>query len=218
MVFSLPTMMSCHTIKTVCILISLFAFEAFLHRFPSDNILSSFRLPHCVLEQDAHHIIEPDVGNLNCSQTEKVVEWKSYGRIHCNMCNNVAWELNQSLVTIPLLGVGDVGWTVFYLVDTSFTVGYNNWNCIKPDLTDHITHNIYEDIIICATKFVSDCVTFLYRCVISIIDVASIFTTRILYIVSPFPAYKWPPYLHTLQLSTSCGCLATCVTVRERCM
>ena len=184
MVFSLFTMMSCHSIKTVCILVALFAFKAFLHRFPSDDILSSFQLPHCVLEQDAHHIMEPDVGSLNCSQTEEVVECKSYGQIHCNMCNNVVWELNRSLLTIPLLGVGDIGQTMLYLVDTSFTVRYKNWNCIKPGLTEHITHNIYEDIRICATKFVFDCATFLYRCVISIVDVSSIFTTRILYIFS----------------------------------
>jgi len=62
-------------------------------------------------------------------------------------------------------------------------------------------------------------VTSFYRlCVSSIVDVSSILTTYIFKIVSLFLKYKWPPYLNTLYLYTSCGCLVTCITVRERSM
>ena len=208
-------MISRLSVKSICALVSLFAFKAFFHKHPLDDILSTFRLPNCVLEPDAHHIIEPDVGSLNCNQTEKVVEWISYGP----MCNNVSWELNRGGMTIPLFAVGDLGHTMFYLVDYSFTVEYNIWNCTILHLTDHTTCNIDEDIRIRATKVALDCVTSFYRlCVSSIVDVSSILTTYIFKIVSLFLKYKWPPYLNTLYLYTSCGCLVTCITVRERSM
>jgi len=59
----------------------------------------------------------------------------------------------------PLFAVGDLGHTMFYLVDYSFTVEYNIWNAPILHLTDHTTCNIDEDIRIRATKVALDCVT-----------------------------------------------------------
>src|SRR5882762_10261544 len=138
------------------------------------NFPFSFKIPHCIIELDAHQIIEPDVDSLNCNQTERVVEWNSCGQMHYNMFNNVAWELERGVQIISPFGVGDIGQTMLYLVDASFVVEYNVWNCVEPDFTDHPICNPDENIGICAIQFVVDFVTFFYQRVINIVDVSSI--------------------------------------------
>jgi len=119
------------------------------------------------------------------------------GSLMDNMCNNVSWELNRVGWPSHLFAVGDLGHTMFYLVDSFIHCRILTFGIATIlHLTDHTTCNIDEDIRIRATKscFRLCDQSFLSLCVSSIVDVS--FHLDHLYISKLCPFFwntNWPP-------------------------
>jgi hypothetical protein len=235
-------MISHHSIKTICVLVALFVFNALLHKYSSNNILFSSRLPHSLSELDAYHIIEPDVGSVDRSRTETVVDHKfafSFEIPHCTLELDArhiiepdvdGLNCNQTERVVEWNSYGQINYNVFSNVTWELSLGMLTIPLFG--VGDIAQTMLYIVDSLCAVECsVWNCTEQDYLicnidediriCAIRfVLDFVTVLYRRVISIVDvsfssilTMLAYEWSPYPHTLRLSTACGCLVMCVTV-----